>query len=682
MHIHVCGDSTVDWAITLQTTSTLTATYLWEARETAQIIAQPGGAALLTDLLRAVAARSAPEAAQPCLEIDGPLLTTDMLSNPRNPTTHRTFASWERYVRSSHDSAPVWRMHQFLGVEPATESTPAGTSPGDGIDCLVIDDANFGFRDDPTGWPALLSENNPILRSIVLKMSNPLGTGPLWEQLIDKYADRLTLYCSVGDLRKEYAPIGQPLSWERMSQDVAAALAGRPELLRAARVVVSIGMSGAVIIERDGSATLVFDPLHQEDDWEQQHPGLPIGLGTCVTASLALIGGDSSKQPECADAIRRGLTAARQAHSHGFDVSARALHDGQSFPLAAVAEVLASTNDEEDAFERVLIVDDPEWQIFRTSISGHYQQLAARIVTEGESEVCRGLPLERMGSWSSVDRTEIESMRSVRNIIREYLRQERPARPLSLAVFGPPGSGKSFAIKQMVKQLSGSSARTAILEFNLSQFSSFDDLHQALHQVRDAVVRQALPLIFWDEFDAAVGGRDLGWLSSFLAPMQDGQFQDGASVRPIGPAIFIFAGGTHSTMASFKAHALELPAAKATDFLSRLRGYVDILGPNVSGASDWMMVLRRALLLRALLTLKAPQLVSGQRLEIDPGVLRAFLSIGHYVHGARSIEAIIDMSALSGRLRFERSALPPHHQLSLHVDPNEFLSHVGDVSQF
>ena len=56
-----------------------------------------------------------------------------------------------------------------------------------------------------------------------------------------------------------------------------------------------------------------------------------------------------------------------------------------------------------------------------------------------------------------------------------------------------------------------------------------------------------MPLVFWDEFDTALGGRELGWMASFLAPMQDGQFNEGGTVRPIGPAVFVFAGGTHSS---------------------------------------------------------------------------------------------------------------------------------------
>ena len=63
-----------------------------------------------------------------------------------------------------------------------------------------------------------------------------------------------------------------------------------------------------------------------------------------------------------------------------------------------------------------------------------------------------------------------------------------------------------------------------------------------------------------------------------------------------------------------------------------------------------------------------------KRLDIDPGVLRAFLDVTNYVHGARSMESIVDMSALSGRLRYERSALPPRHQIGLHTDPDEFLA--------
>lgn len=432
---------------------------------------------------------------------------------------------------------------------------------------------------------------------------------------------------------------------------------------------MSLGLGGAVIVEPGGIHSLIFDPLHQEGDWERAHPGSTPGLGTSVVSALALGAAIAPDRPDWCRAVRGGLFVGRLIHERGFSADS----DGLSLPADA-AEVLLN---EDGPFHVVEIPEDSSWQISAIAFQGDERNAAARIVLEGDEVARPNLPMERMGAWSSIDRTEVESMRSVRHIMREYL-QRRRTRPLSLAVFGPPGSGKSFAIKQMAREWIASGTPIEVLEFNLSQYFS-DELPRALQRVRHCAVEQRLPLVFWNEFDTAVDGRELGWLAQFLAPMQDGLFVEEGISRPIGPAIFIFAGGTHATMASFKDRSVELPGAKATDFLSRLRGYVDILGPNPAHADDRSYVLRRALLLRALLTLKAPQLLSRGTLQIDPGVLRAFLNVNSYVHGARSMEATLDMSALSGKLRYERSALPPQHQMALHLDAGEFLALVREA---
>jgi hypothetical protein len=96
-------------------------------------------------------------------------------------------------------------------------------------------------------------------------------------------------------------------------------------------------------------------------------------------------------------------------------------------------------------------------------------------------------------------------------------------------------------------------------------------------------------------------------------------------------------------------------AAKGPDFVSRLRGHVDVLGPDPMNESDRMYPIRRAILLRALLERRAPRLLRGERANIDEGVLSALLTVPRYRHGARSIEAILAMSAVSGRNQFERS---------------------------
>lgn len=152
--------------------------------------------------------------------------------------------------------------------------------------------------------------------------------------------------------------------------------------------------------------------------------------------------------------------------------------------------------------------------------------------------------------------------------------------------------------------------RIEVLEFNLSQFDGPADLTAAFQRLRDQVVRGTLPLVFWDEFDSALEGRELGWLVHFLSPMQDGEFAEEGILRPLGSAIFVVAGGTHATLSSVKTRATDRPELKGTDFLSRLRGFVDILGPNPVDDEDDGFVLRRTFLLRGLLMRHAPQIFS------------------------------------------------------------------------
>jgi len=60
-------------------------------------------------------------------------------------------------------------------------------------------------------------------------------------------------------------------------------------------------------------------------------------------------------------------------------------------------------------------------------------------------------------------------------------------------------------------------------------------------------------------------------------------------------------------------------------------------------------------------------------LNIDYGVLRAFLNTREFRHGVRSMEAIVAMSLLAGKTSYERSSLPSEAQMELHVDGKDFL---------
>jgi hypothetical protein len=295
------------------------------------------------------------------------------------------------------------------------------------------------------------------------------------------------------------------------------------------------------------------------------------------------------------------------------------------------------------------------------------------------------VPVGQFGGLVTVDRGEIEALRSVQGLIADYC--DRPQRrPLNVAVFGPPGSGKSFGVEQIAA--AARPGRIAVRTFNLSQFGHPGELHGALHQVRDVGLTGKVPLVFWDEFDTSLAGEPLGWLRYFLAPMQDGSFQEGQITHPLGRAIFVFAGGTAPQFAAFGRGLgdAEQRRAKLPDFVSRLKGFLDVLGPNRQprdGDADPYHVVRRAILLRSLLERHAPALfhdVQGRRrLDIDDGVLRALLETRAYRHGVRSLESILAMSRLLGGTSFARSALPGEAQLDLHVDGLEFLALVQEI---
>jgi hypothetical protein len=331
---------------------------------------------------------------------------------------------------------------------------------------------------------------------------------------------------------------------------------------------------------------------------------------------------------------------------------------------------------------------------------------ATDVVLRGPQAALRAAPKVRYGKYLTVDREEIERINSVRSLILAYQENLQDKRPLSLAVFGPPGSGKSFAIKELAAELFGGAK--VPLEFNLSQFQSVHDLHTAFHQVRDASVQGQIPLVFWDEFDTAPGGHRLAWLKEFLAPMQDAKFQAGSLTHPLGKAIFVFAGGTCSDFQSFdksndsdEAKKEQFRAVKGPDFVSRLRGFVNIKGPNpvtrtlrrgnlatadeISSVpqepveQDVAHLIRRAVLLRSVLERSYPHLIEQKTgmASISTSVIRGFLRVKEFLHGARSLEAVVNMSGLTHAQHFGRAELPTDDLLRLHVT-EDFLAQVQE----
>src|SRR5262249_27813858 len=119
---------------------------------------------------------------------------------------------------------------------------------------------------------------------------------------------------------------------------------------------------------------------------------------------------------------------------------------------------------------------------------------------------------------------------TIKRILADYVVREAK-RPICIAVFGPPGSGKSAIVKQILESLGSSYPDRP--EINLSQIESESALGDAVLQKKelfDIFQKRAkgkgwIPVIFFDEFDTALDDKAYSWLKSFLSLMQDGNIQ-------------------------------------------------------------------------------------------------------------------------------------------------------------
>jgi len=295
------------------------------------------------------------------------------------------------------------------------------------------------------------------------------------------------------------------------------------------------------------------------------------------------------------------------------------------------------------------------------------------------------------GRLTVVERREIEGIRAVQRMIQDHVGKTVRDRPLSIAVFGPPGSGKSTAVNKIIEELKADteSVPTKKLTFNLSGYTSVDQLNKAFQKIAEAGIikdeqgRPAVPIAFFDEFDSDFNDLSRGWLKYFLSPMEDGKY---GGKEGLSSAIFVFAGGTSSTFEEFcladrsgsDESWVNFVQAKGPDFVSRLRGHINVVGIDPTGADDDSYLIRRAIAIRWLLA-QQQNLTDGEQARIDGGILHALLNAQSYKHGARSVRMLLEMC--TGRKHWiAMSEAPPIHQLNMQVDGKAFVNHIAGYS--
>lgn len=311
---------------------------------------------------------------------------------------------------------------------------------------------------------------------------------------------------------------------------------------------------------------------------------------------------------------------------------------------------------------------------------GRYLRVAEKIVVEGTDTLFKNVPVCRYNNLATVDKSEMENYNTIEALMDEYILRCNSAepgeqiQPLSIAVFGYPGSGKSFG----VRQIAATSGIFEVSSINLSQCGDPQDFFEALDEAINCA-KGRIPLVFFDEFDSELDGISRGWLRYFLAPMQDGEYTTKGRTRLIDRAVFVFAGGTAHTFKEFNARSdseeyAAFVKVKGPDFVSRLKGILNVRSLNRTDVSDRSYIIRRAMVLRTQIVRNVPSIYDPEtgRINISHSLLSALLRVSEYRHDARSLGFVLAMCRLSSEKRFTPSNLPMDTQLDIHLDVEDF----------
>jgi len=579
-------------------------------------------------------------------------------------------------------------------------------NPNEPTDIMIVYDEGYGGLVLPGDAECVLWSSNHSL--------------PDKEQFA-KIADKCFLFLDADVLRKAGARISRQISWERTVSELIQEIQYNPAinyLLDAKHILIAFETDGGVYFltdKRQFEASLILTHGSAEGFIKEKSPGVfAAAFPTMVSLFAQLIVilpkmSDESILKEVKSQSKNVISncimlmdansVAMNATAPHADITGRGLRR-----LLEAGEAVAlfnfsfnKTDIGEENYDNVAHGKFSEWEPFSIPIerdkSGKLYvpsdwtvagsegnkdsyEVAFNYVKNGAA-VIEGLPHLSFGALNTVDRWEIEAYQNIRNLILDYATSDT-TRPLSIAVFGSPGSGKSFGVTQIAENILPGKVRK--LEFNVSQFLTPLDLGVAFQKVRDVILEGKLPLVFFDEFDSDKDGMPLGWVKSFLMPMQDGRFRDESGEHPLGRCILVFAGGTAPNFGTFiapmssedKDILQNFKNIKGPDFVSRLKGTINVLGPNPKDALDKNHVLRRALLLRSLCERDRRLNMADGIAPVSPAIIKAMLLVPEFNHGARSMEAILAMSRVDGG-SWEPASLPFHSQLELHCDADAFL---------
>jgi hypothetical protein len=167
--------------------------------------------------------------------------------------------------------------------------------------------------------------------------------------------------------------------------------------------------------------------------------------------------------------------------------------------------------------------------------------------------------------WNGVDAKLTEVKDELTAAVDHYFDGPSP-RPLNILITAPPGTGKSFFVKNVLRETSSADS-LPLIEINATQLQKPSDLFMQLRRVTSQIAQHGKGLLFLDEADTQLPNGEY-LFSYLLGPMWDGEYPTDGITLSMKRVVWFFAASKAPSYDEFKT-AIET-TAKAQDFLSRL----------------------------------------------------------------------------------------------------------------
>jgi hypothetical protein len=506
---------------------------------------------------------------------------------------YTTLSKWTKKII---DKKTKLVFNEFIGAKPLGKSN-SSKDPKEIIKFMldkeiavifdVYYDSEYDYYRDLAdkfdGWIVVrtLPEKNEVMSKFM-------------QMLIDKKIKKTIVILNSNDLRKGgyKNKISEGISWEQLITETYDALSCS-KWSEFGYLVICFEHEGIMLFDnKNKKCTALFYPNEIEGDYLRSRSKVFGQLITFQAVLAIYLCMNSDKLREDAnimsiltEASKIGIGAMRELLECGFSVDETKVLYPYKEICSYIKDSIAGIN--KDNTNKIAILDLPYKKIVcnmtileeKKQDENAINDLCENIIKKGVGHILlEGIPVLEYGDLILANRYDIEAYRRIYNLFEDYLSDHKIDKPLSICVFGAPGSGKSHGIKQMVKHFN-KKTETQILTFNLSQFN-LDDLSSAFDQVRDINLEGKLPVVIWDEFDCEVNGQPLGWLKRFLAPIQDGEYYENANKHLIGRAIFVFVGGVYRTSSEMKRDEVDNKDSKLPDFRGRIKENLNVRGLN------------------------------------------------------------------------------------------------------